>query len=569
MNARFGPFVVDERSCSIRQGLVRLDVSAKAVELLVLLGRSGPRTARREELMERLWSGREVSDKALSMLVVELRRHLMPCLAGQDPIRTLPGVGYLLTMPYERWALPLDVVRGSGQTQGRVPVAVPAPMRLSCGARSERVAACWYDTLLNSLSAEPAIRVHARELSSIDEEADASLFVVRSSVRIAGRQVILSVRCVAPRTGEICWAGTEQAPASGSLEAEMRLCERVRAELNLAASECGETWRRYRQSSAFDLVAEGQRLVSLRGRPAIAAAHEKFQGALELDPGCAPALVGMADCEMLGMFYDGAREAGVTGRAMTYVQRALALNPELASAHSTHGFINLMQLRFENAEKDLLEAIRLDGSSATALSWYSEYLASQGCVDEAVQAAHLAVARAPRSVVVNAQLGQLLHMAGAVDDARVQLNKVLAMAPSCAGTHCFLALNLALQSDAAAMRHARLAVELAPDTPFYSGVLGSILAAFGARADALEQLRMLEQGATQNWARATAFAEAAMLVAASVGQSKRAIDWFRAATSNGAAWALCIPMLPMLAAIREEPAFQHLVRSRGMALSAS
>jgi tetratricopeptide (TPR) repeat protein len=172
----------------------------------------------------------------------------------------------------------------------------------------------------------------------------------------------------------------------------------------------------------------------------------------------------------------------------------------------------------------------------------------------------LAVARAPKSVVINAQLGQFLHMAGRYDEAQAQFERVLAMAPFHAGTHSAIALNLAMLGSPAAIEHARRAVELSPSTPFYCGVYGSILARIGERDRALQQLHLLESSAS----RSPAFAEGAVLVATALGQTKRAVDWFRVATSHGATWALCSPMLPLLAPLREEPSFQALARSRGL-----
>jgi len=93
MQARLGPLIVDERDGLVAQGEERLLLNQKAVELLIRLGRAGGKPIRRESLRCELWPDREVSDKALSMLVMELRRRLQPYFAGQNPIQTVPGVG--------------------------------------------------------------------------------------------------------------------------------------------------------------------------------------------------------------------------------------------------------------------------------------------------------------------------------------------------------------------------------------------------------------------------------------------------------------------------------------------
>ena len=580
LSARIGSLIVDERAGSVTRGDgARLGISRKAVELLVVLGHAGNRPVPRDSLLQSLWPDRNVSDKALSMLVVELRRHLMPALGGRDPIRTVPGLGYCLAEPYDPCEFPCSLARESNGARGRMMVAIGAPTSLSGGSRAKSLAACFHDTLLNSLSGEPGLLVRARDVDSVDGATESSILAIRSSVRVVGRDVIFSVRCMTPVDDEICWAASERAPSSRSLDAETRLCERLRQELQFAVSgQWGrQTWKKYRQSSGFDVLAEGQRLVAERSSDALCIARGKFEHALALDPSCAPALVGMADCEILGTYYGGTEVAAATRRATAYVQRALAMNSELASAHSTHGLISLTQLRFEHAERELLEAIRLDGSSAMALQWYADLLATQGRIGEAVEAGRLAVACAPRSIVVNTQLGQLLHMAGAFEEARAQLERVLTLEPCCPGAHACLGLNhaasggiqalkdsqLAAAHNHRAAEHSRRAVELSPGTPFYRGVLGAIFAIMGERERALRLLQALEANAS----RSAAFAEAAILVAGALGQTKRAIDWFRVATSNGASWALCMPMLPILSRMRAEPAFQNLIRSRGMVVS--
>jgi DNA-binding winged helix-turn-helix (wHTH) protein/tetratricopeptide (TPR) repeat protein len=564
MKAKLGELVVDENAGTISRSGARLAVGQKVVELLVQLGHAAGRPVRRERLVRDLWPERTVSDKALSMLVVEARRQLAPHFAGQEAIRTVPGVGYSLAIPYEPFESPSLPARNAGKAYARMGIRVAAPQLLSAGAAE--LGACLRDTLLNTLGSEPTIEVRAREIASVDELGDVT-FVIHSSVRVIGRAVVLSVRCVTAREESICWAATERAPLSKAFDAETRLCERLRQELTLStAGYCGrQTWRQYRQSSGFSALADGQRLAAARNTPALSAARGKFREALALDPGCAPALVGMADCEILAAWYDGTDVAPAADRAAAYVERAMALNSDLAAAHCTRGFISLAQLRFASAEHELLEAIRLDDSNATALQWYADFLASQGCMADAVQVGYLAVARAPQSALVNSQLGQLLHMAGRFEEAQAQLERVLAMNPACAGAHCFIALNLAMKGDEAAVRYGRRAVELSPNTPFYRGAYGSILGRLGERDKALQQLHSLEAAA----ARAQPFAEAAMMVATTLGQIKRGIDWFRVATAHSAAWALYAAALPILMPIHAEPSFKALLRGRGLALTGS
>jgi tetratricopeptide (TPR) repeat protein/DNA-binding winged helix-turn-helix (wHTH) protein len=562
MKAKLGPLVIDELACTITCDQKKLSISRKAVELLIRLGHSMGRAQRRENLLRDLWPQRQVSDKALSMLVVELRRFLIPYLADVEPILTTAGVGYSLAIPYELQDSPAALARFSSESHGRLRVVVAQPVLLSTGAKTTELANCWQNTLLNSLGGESSLEVSAAANSS--DSNPQSFFLIHSAVRIIKRQLLLSVRCVQLKNNRICWTATEHSTIADAFEAESRLALALCQELRRAATAYSgrQTWREYRQSNAFTALSEGQQLVMQRNSRDFAAAREKFTHALILDPNCAPALVGMADCEILGAFY-GPNDSmnNTVQRALSYVERALALDPQLAVAYSTSGFIHLAQLRFADAEQDLLEGLKLDESSAVGLQWYADFLASQARVREAVQVAHLAVARAPDCAVVHGQLGQLLHMAGLFSEAQAQLQRALWLCPQEASSHCFLGLNFALLGNSAeALKHSRHAVELSPDSPFYRGAYGSVLAHTGQRERAQQQLHALENHAQRH----PAYAEAALLVAAALGQVKRANEWLRAATTQAVTWTLYAANMPILGNIRESASFQSQLRHCGM-----
>ena len=559
LTTMIGPLRLDERKGVVSDGQGALAISRKGVELLVRLGRAGGQAVRREALLRELWPERQVGDKALSMLVVETRRQLAPYFGGEDPIQTVPGIGYVLTTPYERSESPQLLPDATREAYGKIPVVVMPPVLLTQSARTSQLAACWFDTLLNSLGAEPGLETCTRVPAVPEPHA----LQVESSVRVVRTELILSLRCVTASDGKIRWAATERGDAAHAYEMETRLCDTLRHELRLANSGYSgrRMWTEYRRSSGFTALSDGQRSIGARSPLGLSEARTSFNHALSQDPNCAPALVGLADCAILSAFYDGAQTDSAIEKALAYVDRALAVDAGLATAYSTRGFILLAQLRFGAAEQALLKAISLDGTSAIALQWYADFLTTQGRLADAIRIGQLALVRAPDSPVVNCQLGQLLHMAGAFEEAHPQLLHASQLDPQAALPHCFLAFNLALhQRDPAAIEHARLAIELAPSAPFFRGALGAVLAHLGEHDRAQQQLQRLEAHASND----TAHAEAAMLVAAALGQTRRAVSWFRTVIAKSACWTLYAPALPILRPIHDEPSFQGLVRGCGM-----
>ncbi|WP_129777603.1 winged helix-turn-helix domain-containing protein [Peristeroidobacter soli] len=567
MKAKLGPLQVDEMFRRISVEGQPLAVSRRGVELIVLLGRSPDTPVRREFLLQKLWPDRDVGDKTLSMLVVAVRRQLAPYFDGIEPIKAEPRIGYQLMVPYRPSESTFELAQIVLRAPTRMQIAVLDPAILSAGSEAARLGACLRESLLTHLGAEVSLDVSVVGATLDELERQRAEVMIESAVRVLDAEVHLSVRCLTLPDRKICWASGERAALDDAFTAEAALCGRLIEELRLAtSSHTGrQLWRHYRRSSSYRVLAEGQQLVAARSAEGLAAARKKFSSVLEADPGCAAALVGMADCEILAAWYDGAARNVATQRAMTYIERALVLDAELASAHSTCGFVHLACMRFAPAERELLRAMQLDDSNAAALQWYADFLVSQGRVQAAVHVAHLAVARAPESVVVNTQLGQLLHMAGRFEDSQEQLQRTLALDSHTAGALGFSALNAMMLGQADAVQLGRRAVELSPSTPIFRGIYASALARFGERERALHQFHAIEANAQ----RSTSFAEAAMLVAAALGQTKRAISWFRAATADAAAWTLYAPTLPMLEAVRQEPSFTAMLHGRGMAVAAA
>jgi len=199
-----------------------------------------------------------------------------------------------LSIPYEQCDLPAELAWDTGKTRGRMSIAVAAPRLLTSGVRAVELAACLHDSLLNALGGEPDLKVSAREADPA-AAPNTFTFIVQASVRVVKREVVLGLRCVNPLDQEICWAASERAALCDALDAESKLCNQLLQELRSAASGYWgrQAWKQYRQSSGFAAFAEGQQFVAARTIASFSIARQKFQRALQLDPSCAPALVGM------------------------------------------------------------------------------------------------------------------------------------------------------------------------------------------------------------------------------------------------------------------------------------
>ena len=105
----------------------------KVFDLLVHLIRHRDRVLSREELLQEVWDGREVSDTTLSNHVKSARKVLGDSGELQSTIQTIRGRGYQFIAPVRE--IP-DGVEGPGEDRA------PAPLP-EAGRVSNRVAHAW------------------------------------------------------------------------------------------------------------------------------------------------------------------------------------------------------------------------------------------------------------------------------------------------------------------------------------------------------------------------------------------------------------------------------------------
>lgn len=92
--------LVDPQNHLARYNGVSLDLTPVELRLLAALQASGGRVLSRDQLMVHLYKDRRVvADRTVDSHVKNLRRKLQAAMPGEDPIRSVYGVGYALDLP--------------------------------------------------------------------------------------------------------------------------------------------------------------------------------------------------------------------------------------------------------------------------------------------------------------------------------------------------------------------------------------------------------------------------------------------------------------------------------------
>src|SRR5262249_2616452 len=143
-----------------------------------------------------------------------------------------------------------------------------------------------------------------------------------------------------------------------------------------------------------------------------------FNQAIEEDPSYAQAYSGLADTyALLGDWQYGvmtAKEA--LPKAKAAATRALELDNTLGEAHNSLAFVlDGFDWDFAAAEKEFQRALELNPGYATAHHWYAWHLSLMGRNREAIDEMKKAQNLDPLSLIINADLAELLLIAHSYD----------------------------------------------------------------------------------------------------------------------------------------------------------
>jgi tetratricopeptide (TPR) repeat protein len=195
-----------------------------------------------------------------------------------------------------------------------------------------------------------------------------------------------------------------------------------------------------RNPQAIELYREGWHDWNTRTPAGLTRAQAEFQQALALDPRFAQAYVGLANTYLLLREYTHMPDAIAYPKAETAVRRALALDSDLADAHSALGFIDFWW-RWEprEAEAELKRAIVLAPASVDSHMWLANILKVQLRYGEALAQINRAQTLDPDSSAVLEARGDILLEEGDVTSGRRILQHLEEIEPNQMWPHAHLA----------------------------------------------------------------------------------------------------------------------------------
>ncbi|MDH4188584.1 MAG: winged helix-turn-helix domain-containing protein [Betaproteobacteria bacterium] len=482
MRLIFGEYVLDTELFELRHNGERSPLEPQVFNLLLYLARNRDRIVSRQELLDKLWAGKIVTESTLSSRIKAARQAVGDSGHNQNCIATFNRRGYRFVA---------EIVEEREQT-GKESIDVfpkmPAPHRdqpslavlpFAHNPGDEKIA--WIAEMLGEdisiqLARIPGFLVISRNstayyrgreftIDQIGRELETD-YVIEGSVWNTGDKLRVSVQLLETSSGRFLWANRTELPANklGDYQDDVvrEIVGQIEPELNRAELL---SLRQHRpvDLGAWSLYRQGHALLGIKGwsEETFAEAADLLRQAIARDSELAFAhaylalllaighLIGLVtddasreeavvaaetalaldgqDPDILGYVGCAFADMGEFQRGIGMMRRAVELDPSNAQAHAALGSALLHIGELEGIE-EMRYGIRISPRDNRLAAWgamLARGLLSLGKVDESIEAAEHACRCddkifLPRVVLAVAQntAGNLQAARAALDDAR-------------------------------------------------------------------------------------------------------------------------------------------------------
>jgi TolB-like protein len=467
---QFGPFELDMATVELRNGAKACCLEPQVFALLALLVENRERLVSKDEIIDKVWDGRAVSDAAVASRVKSVRQALGDSGKSQHFIRTIHGKGY-------RFVADARSLRGTTEVSTNLieessaanaqpdkparPSLAVLPFRLiGDGGRYAALAIALPDELITELSQLRWLFITARTSSFRLQASDTEFreiggllrvgYCLWGTVEVSDRSVVVAVELVDTADEGIVWADR----FSGRIEDVHAMREDIRSrvltalEIQIPVHEA----RLARSCTAENLDAWSIYHLGLQhmyrfNRVDNAAASALFQRAVALDPLFARAHAGLSFIHFQTAFMrytedivreiNQARRCAERGleldpldpfvnftmgrtywlegdleRSMGWLERATTISPHYAQGMYARAWTEALAGRPQQGQVHVDLAMRLSPLDPLHYAMLGTRAFTHMAVEENAQAAHWAehAARSPGAHVLIAMIAAAAHL---------------------------------------------------------------------------------------------------------------------------------------------------------------
>lgn len=405
----------DRRELSREQ--VPVAVEPQVFDLVVHLMQNRDRVVSKDELIDKIWHGRSVSESTLTSRINAARKAIGDSGASQALIRTIARKGF-------RFVGDVEAKSGVPASEpGRMAWAPPAPFALpdrpaiavlpftnmsgeaeqdyfSDGISEDIITALsklrWFFVVArNSSFVYKGRAVHIREVA---RELGVR-YVVEGSVRRSGERLRISAQLNDVSTGSHLWAERYDRELADIFAVQDEITEAIVAaiEPQLYTAESFRAQQKPPGSlDAWDLVMRALSHHWRSTREDNAAAQELLEKAIAIDPAYGKALGLLATSHIFGAHMGWTDMAATVPIAERAALAAVEADREDAWAHHGLAYTYLFRRRFDDALAEFELALTLNPNFAMAHAFYGVTLCYAGRWQDGDAAARRALRLSPR-----------------------------------------------------------------------------------------------------------------------------------------------------------------------------
>ena len=422
------------------------------------------------------------------------------------------------------------------------------------------------DEIISALSRVHGLRIASRTASfafrnanlpagEIGETLNVSA-ILEGTVRRRGDRLRVTAQLVSTKDGLALWSETYDRDMQELFAVQDELAAAIASALGSAIGVAapGATSERPTDLAVYDLYLKGRFQFERRGEDALLRALGYYQEAVALDDAFAAAHAGIADVYAQLPLYTDLPGDSLRPLALAAVDRALALDGDLAGAYAARGTVRNSAWEWELAVQDFERAIELDPNDMSTRQWYGENLLLTGNTAAATEQFAAAVELDPFAPIPRALMALALGIAGDADRARQEMTRAVETDDTFFVTRLFNGTLFLYEGEPAnAILELRVAERAAP-VPAVLGTLGYAYAVSGDAAAAQDVLGRIDPS--------TAGAPAAIArIHLGLGELDAALTWMdRAVDAHDPFYGSEPLSAPIFAPLRAAPRFVDIAR---------
>ena len=236
-------------------------------------------------------------------------------------------------------------------------------------------------------------------------------------MRRAGNKLKVTAQLTDPGNGFNLWSESYDRELNDAFAVQEDIGKQVASSLKVTLLGAASHEQKAGNPEAYNLYLQGRYWLLRANKQNLEKAQNYFQQAVKLDPKYAPGWQGLSATFMRQADVGDVPAAEGSRKAREMAERALTLDPDLADAHSSMGWIKMSyDWDWEGADASYQRALALDPGSVATLGNAAGLEGALGHFDAAISLYRKAAALDPLRPVIFQNLGVVLYYAGKTDE---------------------------------------------------------------------------------------------------------------------------------------------------------